>query len=178
MNSLTNFWNRDTRRYNGFRTASELQPQGDPMYVQAATGLSIRYRQWQVGLAMAAAVVWCVVGAGAFAQDGSTTGSDTPVVRMMLKVQIPVEAGNRAIENGTMGKIFEDLMAKIKPEAAYFSQEDGLRTAYFVYVIDGTFEFAEIHEPLIQGLGARVFDQPALNWNDIGKAFEQSRKQQ
>ncbi|MCP4410223.1 MAG: hypothetical protein GY807_21260, partial [Gammaproteobacteria bacterium] len=48
------------------------------------------------------------------------------------------------------------------------------RTAYFVYVIDGTFEFAEIHEPLIQGLGARVFDQPALTWADIGKAFAQT----
>ena len=99
-----------------------------------------------------------------------------PVTRMMLKVQIPVEAGIRAIENGTMGPIFERLMAKIKPEAAYFSQEDGLRTAYFVYVIDGTFEFAEIHEPLIQGLGARVYDQPALTWQDIGKAFAETQK--
>ncbi|MCP4315788.1 MAG: hypothetical protein GY789_07150 [Hyphomicrobiales bacterium] len=99
-----------------------------------------------------------------------------PIVRMMLKVQIPIQSGNRAIENGTMGTIFESLMQKIKPEAAYFSQEGGLRTAYFVYVMDGTFEFAEIHEPLIQGLGARVYDQPALTWEDIGKAFADTQE--
>ncbi|MCP4305218.1 MAG: hypothetical protein GY788_10155, partial [bacterium] len=151
-------------------------------------------KQWIVGATLAVAIILGTVAVPA--EDGATpdaagtaskaesaeefplmegpTAGDggPPVVRMMLKVQIPVEAGNRAIENGTMGPIFEDLMKKIKPEAAYFSQEDGLRTAYFVYVIDGTFEFAEIHEPLIQGLGARVFDQPALTWADIGKAFE------
>lgn len=154
-----------------------------------------RSTMWVRRLAIVAALVCTAMASNASAQTNSTpdgapssaefplmkglpgaaVGNGTSVVRMMLKVQIPVEAGNRAIENGTMGSIFEALMKKIKPEAAYFSQEDGLRTAYFVYVIDGTFEFAEIHEPLIQGLGARVFDQPALNWDDISKAFAHSQ---
>ncbi|MCP4305220.1 MAG: hypothetical protein GY788_10165, partial [bacterium] len=160
----------------------------------AATNRRTPSRQWSRGAILATAVILSTVAASAEdsatpdaagtaskaesveefpLMEGPTAGDgEPPVVRMMLKVQIPVEAGNKAIENGTMGPIFENLMKKINPEAAYFSQEDGLRTAYFVYVIDGTFEFAEIHEPLIQGLGARVFDQPALTWADIGKAFE------
>jgi len=93
-------------------------------------------------------------------------------IRMMLKVQIPVEGGNDAIKAGTQNEIFENLIARINPEAAYFSQEDGLRTAYFVYVIQDTADFAAIHEPLIQGLGARVYDQPALTWEELGKGFE------
>ncbi|MFY2824167.1 hypothetical protein [Ruegeria sp. MALMAid1280] len=96
----------------------------------------------------------------------NTSGS----IRMMLKVQIPPEAGSKAIQEGKMGQIFSDLMQKIKPEAAYFSQEDGVRTAYFFYWVDRTYQFADIHEPLIQGLGAKVYDSYALTWDDIAEA--------
>ena len=108
---------------------------------------------------------------GAFAQDKPADGVPSAGIRMMLKVQIPVEAGNDAVKTGMQGKVFEDLMRQIHPEAAYFSQEDGLRTAYFVYVVHDTAEFAAIHEPLIQGLGARVYDQPALTWDELKQGF-------
>jgi hypothetical protein len=109
---------------------------------------------------------------GAFAQDKpAADGAQEAGIRMMLKVQIPVEAGNDAVKTGMQGKVFEDLMNRIHPEAAYFSQEDGLRTAYFVYVIHDTAEFAAIHEPLIQGLGATVYDQPALTWDELKQGF-------
>lgn len=108
------------------------------------------------------AVVLTAGWADAWAQDKG--------IRMMLKVEIPVESGNESIKNGTMVPIFEDLMAKLKPEAAYFSQENGLRTAYFVYLVDETFDFTQVHEPLIQGLGARVYDLPALTWDDMSKS--------
>ena len=107
----------------------------------------------------------------AFAQDKPTATGQQAGIRMMLKVQIPVETGNDAIKAGRQAKIFEALIKKIKPEAAYFSQENGLRTAYFVYVIHKTTDFAAIHEPLIQGLGARVYDQPALTWNELKQGF-------
>jgi len=93
-------------------------------------------------------------------------------IRMMLKVQIPPDGGNEAIKAGNQGAIFEALIKQIKPEAVYFSQEDGLRTAYFVYMIDETTDFAAIHEPLIQGFGARVYDMPALTWDELKHAFE------
>jgi len=98
--------------------------------------------------------------------------SDQPAgVRMMLKVQIPPEGGNRAISAGKQGAIFEALINRIKPEAVYFTQEDGLRTVYFVYTIHETMDFAAIHEPLIQGFGARVYDMPALTWDELKNAF-------
>jgi hypothetical protein len=97
--------------------------------------------------------------------------SDTAGIRMMLKVQIPAQSGNTAIEAGNQAKIFENLMDRIKPEAAYFTQEDGLRTAYFVYIVHDTAEFAAVHEPLIQGFGALVYDQPALTWDELKAGF-------
>lgn len=50
---------------------------------------------------------------------------------MMLKIKIPPESGNRAVKDGSMAKAFESLNEKIKPEAVYFSMEDGMRCAFF-----------------------------------------------
>ena len=36
-------------------------------------------------------------------------------MRMMLKVSIPVETGNRSIADGTLPKTVMDFMAKFKP---------------------------------------------------------------
>ena len=38
-------------------------------------------------------------------------------MRMMMTVKIPVEHGNRAIRDGSMQTAFDDLIAKLKPEA-------------------------------------------------------------
>ena len=46
-------------------------------------------------------------------------------MRMMLKMLIPTETGNHAIKDGSLHKIFETTMSKIKPEAAYFVAEHG-----------------------------------------------------
>ncbi|MCB1488270.1 MAG: hypothetical protein KDJ88_12535 [Bauldia sp.] len=93
-------------------------------------------------------------------------------IRMMLKVQIPPDTGNQAIKAGDQGKIFEEMIDKMKPEATYFTQEDGLRTVYFVYTVHDTADFAAIHEPFIQGFGARVYDMPALTWDELKAGFE------
>ena len=50
-------------------------------------------------------------------------------MRMMLKIMIPTEAGNRTIKDGSLPKILEGAVARLKAEAAYFVAEDGVRTA-------------------------------------------------
>jgi len=92
-------------------------------------------------------------------------------MRMMLKVKIPPESGNRAVKDGTMAKAFETLNEKFKPEAAYFSMEDGMRCAYFFYEVEEEYQFLEIHEPLFAAMGALVYDAPALTWQDMAKGW-------
>ena len=36
-------------------------------------------------------------------------------MRMMLKIVIPTETGNQAIKDGSLHKIFETAMSKLKP---------------------------------------------------------------
>ena len=45
-------------------------------------------------------------------------------MRMLLKVQIPVEAGNKAALSGTLGSTIQKILGEQKPEAAYFSEDE------------------------------------------------------
>jgi len=46
-------------------------------------------------------------------------------MRMMLKFTLPVEKGNEAFHDGSLGKAVETMMNKLKPEAAYFAPLEG-----------------------------------------------------
>ena len=46
-------------------------------------------------------------------------------MRLMLKFTIPVEKGNQAEKDGTLGKAIQALVQSVNAEAAYFALEDG-----------------------------------------------------
>ena len=93
-------------------------------------------------------------------------------MRMMLKILIPVEHGNRAAKDGSMKQALDNLFEELKPEAAYFVMEDGDRCAIFVYEVQETYQLLDIHEPLFAAMGARIFETPALTYDDLTKGFE------
>ena len=45
-------------------------------------------------------------------------------MRMLLRVSMPVEAGNAAAQAGTLGSTVERIVADLKPEAAFFFIDD------------------------------------------------------
>jgi hypothetical protein len=54
-------------------------------------------------------------------------------MRMLLRVSVPVEAGNAAAKAGTLGPTIERILADLKPEAAYFfADDDGNRSGSIV----------------------------------------------
>lgn len=59
-------------------------------------------------------------------------------MRMVLKVSIPVEAGNRAIKDGSLPKTMMGFVESMKPEACYFGPDGGKRTAFFVFDMKDT----------------------------------------
>ena len=58
-------------------------------------------------------------------------------MRFLLKVNIPVEAGNEAAQAGKLGSTIQAILTDLKPEAVYFTDDKGQRTIFlFVDLTD------------------------------------------
>lgn len=88
-------------------------------------------------------------------------------MRMMLKVSIPTEAGNKAVKEGTIGKIIGQWTEQHKPEAAYFVAQNGERCGYFFLDVKDATDIPSIAEPFFMGLNARIEAVPAMNPQDL-----------
>ena len=93
-------------------------------------------------------------------------------MRMMLKIMIPTEAGNEAIEDGSLPKVIEAAMGKLNPEAAYFLVEDGLRTAMMFFDMHDASDIPGIVEPLFMGIDAELELLPVMDADDLRKGLK------
>jgi len=92
-------------------------------------------------------------------------------MRMLLRISIPVEAGNAAAKAGTLGSTVEQILADLKPEAAYFFADDnGQRSGSIVFDMKDTSEIPAIAEPWFLAFNARVSFRPIMNPQDLAKA--------
>ncbi len=92
-------------------------------------------------------------------------------MRMLLRVSIPVEAGNAAAKAGTLGSTVEQIVANLKPEAAYFFADDsGHRSGSIVFDMKDTSEIPAVVEPWFLAFNAKVSLRPIMNPQDLAKA--------
>jgi hypothetical protein len=94
-------------------------------------------------------------------------------MRTLMKMSIPVEAGNRAA--AAMETTLKKLMSELKPEAAYFFAENGVRTALYVFDMKSTSDIPVIAEPLFQKLHSIVEFIPVMNAEDLQKGLAQAQ---
>ena len=92
-------------------------------------------------------------------------------MRMMLKFTVPVEKGNAAIHDGTLGTIAEALMNQLKPEAAYFGPTNGKRGGMLFFDMAEPSQIVEVVEPLFLGLDAETELVPVMNADDLRKGL-------
>lgn len=92
-------------------------------------------------------------------------------MRMLLRVSIPVEAGNAAAKAGTLGSTIEQILADLKPEAAYFlADDDGQRSGSIVFDMKDSSEIPSVAEPWFLAFNAKVSFRPIMNPQDLAKA--------
>ena len=98
------------------------------------------------------------------------------IMRMMLKFSLPVEKGNQAIKDGSLGKTIELIMKKLKPEAAYFAPMDGKRSGMIFFDLAEPSQIAEVVEPLFLNLNAATEIVPVMNGDDLRKGLAKAAK--
>jgi hypothetical protein len=91
-------------------------------------------------------------------------------MRCLLKVTIPVENGNTAIAEGSLGKTIESILGEVKPEAAYFVAEKGKRAGFIFLDMKDASQIPALAEPWFLAFNAEVEFQPAMNLEDLKKA--------
>lgn len=91
-------------------------------------------------------------------------------MRMLMRVAIPVEAGNAAVKAGTLGSTIEKILADLKPEAAYFYADDeGNRCGSVVFDMHDTSQIPAVAEPWFLAFKAKLTFRPVMNPADLAK---------
>ena len=91
-------------------------------------------------------------------------------MRFLLKVNIPVEAGNAAAKAGKLGTTIQSILADMKPEAAYFTADNGQRTGFIVFEMQDASQIPAIAEPWFLAFTASVELHAVMVPADLAKA--------
>ena len=88
-------------------------------------------------------------------------------MRVLLKVRIPAAKGSAALRDGSMQRTVEEFMNAVKPEAAFFAPEGGVRTASIVFDMKDPSDMPPLLEPFFSTFEAEVELTPVMNADDL-----------
>ena len=100
-------------------------------------------------------------------------------MRMLMKVQIPTEKGNGAIEDGSLPEVIGRSLEALDAEASYFIAEDGMRTGLIFFEMEDSTDVPSAAEPFFMGLDAKITLLPVMNAEEmrigVGKVMDAAR---
>lgn len=89
---------------------------------------------------------------------------------MLLRVTFPNEQFNAQIKKGTIGKTLEKILGELKPDAAYFTLDDGERSVLLIVNIDKPNEYVRYAEPFFLQFNARIKYEIAMTPEELKNA--------
>lgn len=100
-------------------------------------------------------------------------------MKMLLNVEFPLEPFNSLVRNGKVGGILEHILDTIKPESAYFTEQNGKRGGIFIVDINAPSDVPFYAEPFFLNFEAsckfRIVMSPEdlqnAGLNDLGKKW-------
>jgi hypothetical protein len=100
-------------------------------------------------------------------------------MRFLVKVNIPVEAGNAAAKAGNLGATIQSILDEVRPEAVYFVDEGGQRSAFLFVDMQDASQIPAVVEPWMLAFNAGISVHPVMVPEDLAKAgpaFERAVK--
>ncbi|ABE35393.1 hypothetical protein DR64_5885 [Paraburkholderia xenovorans LB400] len=91
-------------------------------------------------------------------------------MRMLLNIRIPNEPFNALVRDGTAGQVVGQILEEIKPEAVYFTEQNGRRGAVLVVDIDSASSIPALAEPWFLKFNADCEVRIAMLPEDLMKA--------
>ena len=91
-------------------------------------------------------------------------------MRMLLHVTMPHEPFNTMVKEKKAGLILEKIMRDLKPEAAYFTEEDGKRSALLVIDVAEPSRVPFVAEPFFLNFNADCRFRIAMTPEDLGRS--------
>jgi hypothetical protein len=91
-------------------------------------------------------------------------------MRMLMHVQLPIEPFNTAVRDGTAGQKLQRILEAIKPEAAYFSEQNGRRGGILVVNVKDPSDVPRLAEPWFLTFSAEVEFRIAMTPEDLARA--------
>ena len=91
-------------------------------------------------------------------------------MRFLVKVNIPVEAGNKVAKAGKLGATIQAILADLKPEAVYFTDDKGQRTAFVFLDMQDASQIPAIAESWLLAFKASMEIHPVMVPDDLAQA--------
>jgi hypothetical protein len=91
-------------------------------------------------------------------------------MRLMLNVKIPHQQFNAAVKDGTAGPKLNAILEAIKPEAVYFTEQNGHRGAVLIVDLPDPSRIPALAEPWFLTFQADVEFRIAMSAEDLKKA--------
>ena len=89
---------------------------------------------------------------------------------MLLNVKIPHQQFNAAVKDGTAGQKIESILEATKPEAVYFTEQNGQRGAVVIVNLPDVSKVPALAEPWFLTFQADVEFRIAMTPADLKKA--------
>ena len=91
-------------------------------------------------------------------------------MRMLIHVKFPHDTFNAAVRDGSIGSKMDRILAELKPEALYFTEFGGQRTAVMVVDVADASKIPTYAEPWFLVFNADVEFHPAMTPDDLKHA--------
>lgn len=91
-------------------------------------------------------------------------------MKMLLTVEFPLEPFNSLIRSGKAGEVIGRVLEAIKPETAYFTEQDGNRGGIFVIDVQTPSDVPAFSEPFFLNFQANCKFRILMSPNDLQKA--------